>query len=77
MLHPPLRQDAPQIASLAARAQDRGLVRVIARIARPAGAALVGTLSDAEMTTAQANFRSRAIALGARIAETIARNAVA
>jgi len=36
VLHAPLQADAPQVASLALRAQNRGLVRVIARVARPA-----------------------------------------
>src|SRR4051812_27013170 len=71
VLDAPLQADAPQIAALALRARNRGLVRVIARIASPVGVS-TGPVSDADLATVQGAFRNRALTLGAAKVEPIA-----
>jgi subtilisin family serine protease len=70
VLHAPLQTDAPQVTALALRAQNRGLVRVIARVARPAGIG-AGAVSDADLAAVQERFRSRTLTLGAAQVEPI------
>jgi subtilisin family serine protease len=70
VLNAPLQVEAPQVSALAAKAQTRGLVRIIARIARPAGVA-VGPLTVADLVATQNTFRNQALTLGVAYVEPI------
>ena len=70
-LEAPMDVDAPQINKLTTIARTRGLVRVIARVARPANVP-VDRIGAAEVAAAKNQFVKRAQELGVAVAEPIA-----
>jgi hypothetical protein len=70
ILSAPMGADAPEATELIDKAQRSGIVRVIAKVARPLSAP-AGLLSEVELAAANNVLMDRAIALGVAAAEAI------
>lgn len=71
VLQTPLRVDALQVTALSLRAKNRGLVRVIARVAHPA-TGQAGPVAEADLTASLEQLRSHALTIGVTRIEPIA-----